>query len=241
MKRATRLLCLLVSAMFVLTIVLTACTGPTTSTTTAPAATTAATTQSTSIDTSKAVKLIMYLIGGPAKEYDMVLTEVNKKLQTDLNANVTVNWIGWGDFSTKYPLTLASGEPIDLVYASTWTNFYQNAQKGAFLALEDLTPVYAPKSFASYTPEWINQATVNGHLYAFPANFSQVGEMGYIVRGDLMTKYGIPDIKTIDDYGVFLDGIVKNDKAMIPACFVGATDGLDGYFVRSLYHYRNIT
>jgi putative aldouronate transport system substrate-binding protein len=192
-------------------------------------------------DTSKPVNLVMYLMGGPAKDYDAVLEAFNAKLKTDINATVTVNWIGWGDFTTKYPLILASGEPVDMIYAATWTQFYQNAQKGAYLALEDLAPVYAPKSFASYTPEWLAQATVNGHLYAFPANFSQVGMMGYIVRGDLMTKYNIPDIHTIDDYGVFLDTVAKNEPTISPSDFVGSTDGLDGYYVRQLGHYRNIT
>ncbi len=187
------------------------------------------------------VNLIMYLMGGPAKDYDQVLAAFNKKLKADLNATVTVNWIGWGDFTTKYPLVLASGEPVDMIYAATWTNFYQNAQKGAYLALEKLAPKYAPKSLASYSPDWIGQATVNGHIYAFPANFSQVGIMGYIVRGDLMKKYNIPDIKTIDDYGVYLDAIVKNEPTLAPSDFVGSTDGLDGYFVRSIGHYRNIT
>ena len=112
-----------------------------------------------------------------------VLAALNTKLKADLNATVTVNWIGWGDFTTKYPLVLASGEPVDMIYAATWTNFYQNAQKGAYLALEDLAPKYAPKSMASYSPDWLAQATVNGHLYAFPANFSQVGMMGYHRQG----------------------------------------------------------
>ena len=189
----------------------------------------------------KPVSLIMYLMGGPAKDYDQVLAAFNTKLKADLNATVTVNWIGWGDFTTKYPLVLASGEPVDMIYAATWTNFYQNAQKGAYLALENLAPKYAPKSLASYSPDWLAQATVNGHLYAFPANFSQVGIMGYIVRGDLMKKYNIPDIKTIDDYGAYLDAIVKNEPALVASDFVGSTDGLDGYFVRSIGHYRNIT
>ena len=191
--------------------------------------------------TLPSVNLIMYLMGGPAKDYDQVLAAFNKKLKADLNATVTVNWIGWGDFTTKYPLVLASGEPVDMIYAATWTNFYQNAQKGAYLALEKLAPTYAPKSLASYSADWLGQATVNGHLYAFPANFSQVGIMGYIVRGDLMKKYNIPDIKTIDDYGVYLDAIVKNEPTLVPSDFVGSTDGLDGYFVRSIGHYRNIT
>lgn len=255
MKKTSRFIYLMACTVLMLSLVLASCGTVATpaasvaatavaTATAAPASTVAATTapattapSAPAMDTSKAVVLSTYLIGGPAKDYDMVLAEFNKKAKADLNATMTVNWIGWADFTTKYPLVLASGEPIDLIYASTWTNFYANAQKGAFMAIEDLAPVYAPKSFAKYDPAWLKQATVNGHLYAFPANFSQVGMMGYIVRGDFMTKYNIPDIRNMDDYGVYLDAIVKNEKGILPSCFVGTSDGLDTYFVAQEHHY----
>jgi putative aldouronate transport system substrate-binding protein len=246
MQKATRLIGMLACVAILLSTVLTGCNSPTPAPTTAPTAAPVASVEPTkapepAIDTSKSVNLIEYLMGGPAKDYDAMLAALNTKMKADINATVTVNWIGWGDFTTKYPLILASGEPVDLIYAATWTQFYQNAQKGAYLAIEDLAPKYAPKSMASYTPDWLAQATVNGHLYAFPANFSQVGMMGIIVRGDLMKKYNIPDIKTLDDYGAYLDAVVKNEPTLVPSDFVGSTDGLDSYFVRSIGHYRPIT
>ena len=119
-------------------------------------------------DTSSPVELNMYLIGSPAKDYDAVLAKFNETAKKDLNCTVKVNWIGFGDFSTKYPLVLASGENIDLIYTSTWLNYYQQAQKGAFMALDEIGPKYAPKSFEAEPKEALkpsNLAIANaGHL-----------------------------------------------------------------------------
>jgi len=178
-------------------------------------------------DTSKSVELSMYLIGSPAKDYDAVLAAFNKKAKTNLNATLKVTWIGWGDFGTKYPLVLASGEPIDLIYTSNWLNFAQQAQKGAFMPLEDIAPKYAPKSFAAESKDALKQATVNGHIYALPPSFTQYATWGAVVRGDLMKKYGISQIKTFDDYGKYLDAVVKNDKTFDPSGMYATNTPID--------------
>lgn len=197
----------------------------------------AAQSSTAAVDTSKSVELSMYLIGSAAKDYDQVLTEFNKKAKTDLNATIKVNWIGWGDFSTKYPLVLASGEPIDLIYTATWLNFYQQAQKGAFKPLEEIGPKYAPKSFSTEPKEALKQATVNGHIYALPANNVNINTYGVIVRGDLMKKYGITDIKNLDDYGKFLDAVVKNDKNLDPTGMYSTQHPIDGIYFLSQHLY----
>ena len=249
MRKASKFLILLVLAIFIMSSVFTGCAGggPTTTTqkpgetttanesaatTTESVATTAS--ASTSADISEPADLLMYLIGAPAVDYGLVLDEANKKLKTDLNATLTVNWVGWADFGTQYPLLLASGDPIDLIYASTWTNYYSNAQKGAFMAIEDLVKVYAPLSYAETTPDFIAQSTVGGHLYALPPSFFQYANMGYIVRGDLMKKYGMTTIDTMDDYGKYLAAVVANDPDLDPAGFISSSDGLDTYFAADL-------
>lgn len=183
-------------------------------------------------DILQPVELQVYLIGGPARDYDMMLEKLNEKAKADLNATVNINWIGWGDFQTKYPLLLASGEPIDLIYASTWTQFYAEAAKGAFLALEDLAPKYMPKSYAEITPEFMQQVTIGGHLYGIPAEFYQYGMMGYILRGDLMKKYGFEGIKTMDDYGKFLELVRDNDPEMTPGDFISTSDSMENMLWR---------
>lgn len=188
-------------------------------------------------DTSAPVELNMYLIGSPAKDYDAVLAKFNENAKKDLNCTVKVNWIGFGDFSTKYPLVLASGENIDLIYTSTWLNYYQQAQKGAFMALDEIGPKYAPKSFEAEPKEALKQATVNGHIYALPPNYTNYATYGVIARGDLMKKYGISEIKTLDDYGKYLDAIVNNEKSLDPSGMYSTQHPLDAlyFYSQNLY------
>lgn len=197
-------------------------------------------------DTSKFVTVSMYLLGSPAKDYDQMLAAFNAKAKKDLNCELKVTWIGWGDYSTKYPLILASGEPIDLIYTASWCNFSQEAAKGAFMAIEKLAPQYAPKSYAAQTKGDLKTCSVNGHLYALSPRFSQYATMGYIVRGDLMKKYGMTEIKSLDDYGKYLANVVKYDKGLDPTGFdsqtnlengTGVIPALLGYYSLGIYNF----
>ncbi|SDX99824.1 ABC transporter substrate-binding protein [Paenibacillus sp. CF384] len=236
--RKTKVLTLLLSVALTMGLVLTGCGGANSDESNGNTSSTKENAGKTAVDISKKVELNMYLIGSPAKDYDMVLAEVNKKLEKDINATVKVNWVGWADFGTQYPLLLASGEPIDLIYASTWTNFYSNARKGAFLAIEDLAKQYAPKSLAQITPDAYKQTEVDGHLYAMPAQFFQYGDMGYIVRGDLMDKYGLKTIENLDDYGKYLDAVVKNDSQLDPSGQISSSGGLESYYANANGYYN---
>jgi putative aldouronate transport system substrate-binding protein len=243
MKKATKAATLLTAALFIAGSTLTGCAGSGKSVDTGEKPDPTSTpksgeTESKALDTSKKAELVMYLIGAPAKEYDLVLEEANKKLKEDLNASLKVNWIGWADYNTQYPLLLASGDPIDVIYASTWTNFYTNAKKGAFTALEKLAPVYAPKTYAQITPDFMEESTLDGHLYGVPAQFYQIGAMGYILRGDLMDKYGIKAIESMDDYGKYLDAVVKNDPQLVPNDQISSSDGLDTYYAEERGYYN---
>jgi putative aldouronate transport system substrate-binding protein len=53
-------------------------------------------------------------------------------------------------------------------------------------------------------------------LFGLPANKKEFNTLCYVVRGDLMKKYNIPDIKALDDLGAYLDAVAKNEKGIIP-------------------------
>lgn len=179
-------------------------------------------------------ELSMYLIGNPTQSYWDALAAFNKKAQADMNVTLKVTFIGWGDFSQKYPLILASGEPIDLVYTSTWLQFPQQALKGAFMPLETLGPKYAPVSWKAEPAEGLRQATLNGHIYALPPNYTAYATHGPIYRGDLAKKYGLGDIKTFDDWGKYMASVVKNDPTMDPAGMYATIPMID-----ASYWYQN--
>lgn len=162
------------------------------------------------------VKLNLYFVGDGKPGYNDMIDALNEKISKDINTTIKVNWIGWSDFMNQYSLVLASGETIDLIYTSNWLGFYQQASKGAFLPLEDLLPVYAPESLKQTTESSIIQSTVNGHMYALPAEKIAISSMGSIVRGDLMEKYNIEPFTDFEGLEKYFQAVVDNEPGIIP-------------------------
>ena len=87
------------------------------------------------VDITKPVTIYSYQLGAAPKDLDKVVTEINKILEPETNTSIKINFIDWGDISTKYSLILAAGEDVDLVFTAPWNYYYQEAAKGAFMKL----------------------------------------------------------------------------------------------------------
>ncbi|MCD9026200.1 extracellular solute-binding protein [Cohnella silvisoli] len=168
-------------------------------------------------DTSEEVKLKMVLIGDGAPDAKAVYDELNKKLKQDINATVDVQFLSWADWSQKYQLLFSTGDDFDLIITATWAQFADNARKGAFYEITpDVLQKYAPRTHSDNLPEVLEAGKVEGKQYALPMNYHEITINGYVVRGDLMDKYGIASIDSIDDFEKYLDAVVKNEKGMVP-------------------------
>ena len=85
--------------------------------------------------------------------------------------------------------------------------------------------MYLPQSYADLSADFIQQATLNGHLYGIPSSFYQYATSGYIVRGDLMEAYGMDEITCLDDYGEYLEAVRDNNPELEPGDFYATADG----------------
>ncbi len=178
----------------------------------------------------KEAKLKMYLLGDKAQDFDQVYGEVNKLLQQDINATVEVSFMSWSDYQQKYPLVFASGEDFDLIYTANWCFYNAQAVKGGFKEItKDMVEKYAPKTAESMYDEAWDQAKVNGKVYMLPMNYKELNPFVFMVRGDLMEKNNISDIKSIDDFGKYLDAVSQNEKQLIP-CDIGSDQDFDALF-----------
>ncbi|AEJ60640.1 extracellular solute-binding protein family 1 [Spirochaeta thermophila DSM 6578] len=164
----------------------------------------------------KPVELVMWLVGDSVPDYELMLQELNKLTKEELNATIKVNFTTWTDWKTKLRLLLTSGEAFDLVHMAPW-GIYQEASKlGLLLPLEDLAPKYAPVTWQSYSPDVLKQATVNGHVYMLPFNYTDPYGNGFLYRLDLAEKYGLGKIRNIEDLETYLVTLAKNEKGIIP-------------------------
>ncbi|MDQ0900983.1 ABC transporter substrate-binding protein [Paenibacillus sp. V4I7] len=174
--------------------------------------------------------LKMVLLGDKPKGtgLDTVLQELNKKIKTDLNATLTIEYLPWSDWTQKYSLLLSSGEPIDLMYTSLWAYYVQEATKGAFVEVtEDILKKYMPLTWATQDKVSFEQTKLNGKMYFVTKNTAAyTGEQAVVIRGDLREKHGIPPLQSIADLEKYFDAVVKNEKGIFP--YAAATDN-DGF------------
>lgn len=130
---------------------------------------------------------------------------------------MTNQLISWADFNTKYPLVFASGEDFDLIYTSSWSFYASQAVKNGFheITQEDMQ-TYAPELNAEIPEAAWQQALIDGKVYMIPNVQEEYNHLGILVRGDLMKKYDIPDITSLDIFEQYLDAIAQNEPTMIP-------------------------
>ena len=193
---------------------------------------TASVSNSSNINTSKAVNLNMLFVGDKVADQDRVFDEINKLAKQDLNCTVNVKNLSWADYVQQYPLVLASGEPMDLVYSSDWMNYFDQARKGAFheITRSDIE-TYMPITAAEQSQESFNQAMVNGKLYMIPNyqfEFNVYRVVG--IRTDLGKQYDITDVKTVSDFEKYCETIAEKEKGLFPIAYEGS-GGNDSYYI----------
>ena len=168
------------------------------------------------IQKEKFQTITMYLPGAAPTDFEKVMEKVNEKLKQNVNANLTINYVSWGDFDTKFPLLLASGEPFDLIFSANWAKFADGVKKGAYMPLEKLLPDYAPGLWKDMPKEYWADSTVNGQILSVPSFDNQLDVYGLFYRDDLRVKYGLPEIKTVEDIENYLKAVKANETEIKP-------------------------
>jgi putative aldouronate transport system substrate-binding protein len=185
------------------------------------------------IDTSKFVTIKVVQLGDPpAGGADKrVLEELNKKLKEKVNAAIDWSWIEWNNYDTKYQMTLASGEPADLIFtSSTWLNLWDNADKGSFMNIEDLLPHYSPQLWADTTKQEWEGTTFKGHIVALPEHrFTQLSTPFAAYRQDWAQSFGIDKVDSIEKLGQYLQGIKDKMPNVTPYAATGSATSNELY------------
>ncbi|MSS64950.1 ABC transporter substrate-binding protein [Velocimicrobium porci] len=165
------------------------------------------------------VELTWYQIGDSQQDMDKVLEKVNEYTKEKIGATVKVNQIGWGDYNQKMQVLINTGEVFDLAFTCSWANDYlQNAQKGAFLALDDLLPKYGKEMLDSIDKRFWDAAKVNGKTYGVPSE-KEIGSMPmWVFTKEYVDKYNIPyeEIKSLEDLEPYLKVIKENEPDVVP-------------------------
>lgn len=165
------------------------------------------------------VNLKWYQIGDPQDDMEKVEEKINEYTKEKIGTTVDITQISWGDYNSKLLVATNTGEEFDLVFTCSWAHdFAQNAQKGAFLPLNDLLKNEGKDVYASVDPKFWDAATIDGNIYAVP-NQKEIGSMPmWVFTKEYVDKYNIPyqDLHTLEDLEPWLKIMKEKEPDVVP-------------------------
>ncbi|WP_217428502.1 DUF3502 domain-containing protein [Microlunatus speluncae] len=191
-------------------------------------------------NTGAPTKITMLVLGDKPTNgrLQKMLEKLNVALTQKANATLDLFYIEWADWQTQYNVQLLSGDPkIDLITTATdWLFAFENAQKGAFLGLdEEILKANAPKTWEGVAAKgnWEVCKLSDGQIYFIPEdNYTQWTNHGFFYRGDWAKSAGIPDgtITQFEQFTQYFSWVKQNHKKAYPWDVAGANESaLTGY------------
>lgn len=165
------------------------------------------------------VELVWYQVGDLQKDSKLVLEEVNKYTREQIGVELKINYVGWGDYNQKMQVVINTGDKWDLCFSASWTNDYlQNANKGAFLGIDDLFQNQGKELYDSIDPSFLEAAKVNGVTYGVPHEKEMAIMPMWVFSKEYVDKYDIPykDLHTLEDLEPWLKVISENEPNVVP-------------------------
>ncbi|MGO4369988.1 ABC transporter substrate-binding protein [Paenibacillus sp. 2TAB19] len=167
----------------------------------------------------KPVELIWYTIGVPQKDLAKVNEKINEYTKEKINATVNMKMIDFGDYTQKMQVMVSSGEPMDILFTSSWAfDYVQNARKGAFTAIDDLLETSGKGIKETLDPAFLEGSKVDGHNYGVPANKELPAQEVWRFNDELVKKYNldIKSVTTMESLEPLLKTIKDNEPQVTP-------------------------
>lgn len=162
-------------------------------------------------------KIIGVLLGSPPPGLQEVLDALNAKLASDLGVKLEVNYIGWNEVTSKYPLVLAAGEGVDFIYTASWAPYATQAVRGAFKALTpDRLKTLMPRHWAATPAVAWEQAKVGGKIFMVPTASPDQKVPVALIRGDLRRRFGLPPVAKVADLEPYLAAVKAHEPNLVP-------------------------
>lgn len=212
MSRKRKSFSLVLTTLLALTLVVSACGGGKTNNVTDGAANGGKTSE-------KTTELIWYTIGVPQKDLSRVTAEINKYTKEKINTTVDIKMIDFGDYSQKMQVMAASGDPMDIVFTSSWAfDYVQNARKGAFMQIDDLLEKQGKGIKETLDPAFLEGSKVDGHNYGVPANKELPAQEVWRFNDELVKKHNldISSVKSLESLEPLLKTIKENEPGIVP-------------------------
>ena len=162
-------------------------------------------------------ELTWYQVGDSQNDDQTVLEKVNEYTQEKIGVKLNIVKVGWGDYNQKMQVVINTGDAWDLCFTCSWANDYlQNAQKGAFLELDEL--VQDQEMYGRIDPRFWEAAKVGGVTYGVPSE-KEIGNCPmWVFTKEYVDKYDIPyeEIHSLEDLEPWLALIKEKEPDVVP-------------------------
>ena len=167
------------------------------------------------IDLSKEENVVVYVTATEPNAISEVMKLVNEKTKAAINTTMELFFIPSSERTTKYPLVMAGGDDVDLIYTANWCYYQEQVNKAGFRELsEDFLKQYMPQTWAVLPEAAWKETYINGKIYMVPRNTAAIfPDRGPMVNMDIAEKYGYTadKINSYEDFYNMLLAIGTNE------------------------------
>lgn len=160
---------------------------------------------------------MLFPIGGTEKGLNEVLDEVNKITKEKINATVKIKTTSWAAWTQQSNLQLVSGDKLDIIMERGET-LGTHVTKGFLLPLDDLLKEEGKGIVDVMDPDYLKAASIDGKVYALPSIRDMASAWGFVMRKDVVDKYGIDisKVKTFADIEAVFKTVKEKEANMVP-------------------------
>jgi putative aldouronate transport system substrate-binding protein len=165
------------------------------------------------------VELLWYTRFDDQSDTAKVNEALNKLTMEKINCTVKMVNIPAGSYNDKMQVILGGREKCDIVFAGAgFADFWGNANRGAFLPLDDLLHQYAQKTYDAIPAKYWDGVKLNGKIYGVINYQIEAKEGGFSVPTETLKKYNfdLTTVKKMEDIEPLLEKIHKDDPGIIP-------------------------
>ena len=99
------------------------------------------------IDLSKEENIVMYVTATEPNAMAEVMEAANEKIKAAINTTIELYFIPSAERAQKYPLVMAGGDEVDLIYTANYCYYKEQVEKAGFMELtEEFLNKYMPQT-----------------------------------------------------------------------------------------------
>ena len=117
---------------------------------------------------------------------------LNSYFEEKINTTVNFHYYDSTEYATRVNPILSTPQTSDMIInANSQLSYVNNVQQENFLALEDLLPVYAPKTWEMIPEGFWDAMKINGHIYGIPSYKDSAQMNSLLINETLAAEIGM--------------------------------------------------